>query len=503
MKKIFLPVLILVLFASIVSADVQFQYEFTIDKFNSNDILQKVYLFDYNNDGIDDYAIDYSCYEAYGLFYKYVSGLYNSEGALFDELHPDWYERYYFFQNYNLENRSIFIHSLDDSLFIQLKEYNTGSILDSIKITITEGHFFTYITDVNSKVLNDTTYLFVGAMKKWNYIGDEYFTSYFFILKIVEDEIFHQEGIENSGFNSINANNKNLSIGFFYDNLDNAAYGSETFNYYLKCTSFQDSNSVESLHYAGGLLYYTTPNEWNHCPQNYEILTKNPLGDYPHVLYYQQYDSEDGDSVFFYAYDLDIPEKVWSREDTLLNDSKITASTCVMVNDEVHYVMYFYDNHTLEIRDRLNGNIVHQQDSVFIVSDILRKSNGDLLFFVEKNDETGYDVYSFDGPIFVSNDESPTQNEFVIEQFPNPFRNHITFSFKSKELIQNAEIKIYNIKGQLIQELHPFSSSPLHHFESTWDGNDKHGQKVTPGLYLYQVLINGEQKAERKCLLIE
>ncbi len=99
-------------------------------------------------------------------------------------------------------------------------------------------------------------------------------------------------------------------------------------------------------------------------------------------------------------------------------------------------------------------------------------------------------------------DDEPVQ-EISITNSPNPFRNQIIFSFSSKEPIQNTEIKIYNIKGQLVRELFHFSSSPLHHFETTWDGKDKHGQKVTPGVYLYQLLINGEQKAERKCLLIE
>ncbi len=87
--------------------------------------------------------------------------------------------------------------------------------------------------------------------------------------------------------------------------------------------------------------------------------------------------------------------------------------------------------------------------------------------------------------------------------FPNPFRSSTTFSFSSKEPIQNAEIKIYNVKGQLVRELHPVFTSPSHSIELTWDGKDKYGQEVTPGVYLYQLLINGEQKAERKCLLIE
>lgn len=95
------------------------------------------------------------------------------------------------------------------------------------------------------------------------------------------------------------------------------------------------------------------------------------------------------------------------------------------------------------------------------------------------------------------------QDNVSFGNFPNPFHSSTTFSFASKEPIQNAEIKIYNIRGQLIREFHPISTSLSHSIEIHWNGEDKHGQKVTPGLYLYQLLIDGEQKAERKCLLIE
>jgi len=105
-------------------------------------------------------------------------------------------------------------------------------------------------------------------------------------------------------------------------------------------------------------------------------------------------------------------------------------------------------------------------------------------------------------PPALSVHEDP-ENNILFNNFPNPFHSSTTFSFKSKEPIQNAEIKIYNIKGQLVRELR-FDASLLSRFnELTWDGKNKHGQKVAPGLYLYQLLINGEQKAERKCLLIE
>ncbi len=103
----------------------------------------------------------------------------------------------------------------------------------------------------------------------------------------------------------------------------------------------------------------------------------------------------------------------------------------------------------------------------------------------------------------LSSDNSYIQSGLLFENYPNPFHLSTTFSFSSKEYVQNAEIKIYNIKGQLVREFRPVSSSPTRSIEVIWDGSDKYGQKVASGVYLYQLILDGEQKNERKCLLIE
>lgn len=493
MKTIIIIFVFLVSCVSFLHAQVNFHYEFSFDKLDNDDELVRTYLFDYNNDGIDNYAVEYGYNEPYGLFYTCNLGIYDHEGILIDTLYADWHERYYVFENSYSQNREFFINVCDDSLFINLIDYDTGIILDSIRVINTVGHFFTFITDVNSLVNNDTTYIFIGAMKKWNYLGAEYFRSYLFTFKIIDDEFFYLEDIENCGFKSITTNNKHLSIGLYYQSNDYGVWGSEDFDYYLKTISIEEPIAIYPLHHVEGSEVYSTPHEWIHCPVNYTILTKNPQSEQPHILYYQQYDSDDGDSLLYYAYDLANGQEEWTIKQPLSEYNLIIASTCVSVNEEDHHVMYFYDNNTLEIRNRLNGNIVHQQDSVFVACDILRKSDGELLFFVEKDDETGYDVYALDGPIFVSADDTHTQNEIFIEQYPNPFRSSTTLSFSSKEHIHNAEIKIYNIKGQLVRKLR-FNAFSLSRFlEVNWDGKDKNGKNVAEGIYLYKIKTDNQE----------
>ena len=110
-------------------------------------------------------------------------------------------------------------------------------------------------------------------------------------------------------------------------------------------------------------------------------------------------------------------------------------------------------------------------------------------------------VINIEPPAY-SIDEIPN-DDLVLHNAPNPFRASTMFYFSSNNHIQNAELKIYNIKGQLVREYLIVTPSPDHSLSVIWDGKDKHGQKVAAGVYLYQLLIDGEQKDERKCLLRE
>jgi len=98
--------------------------------------------------------------------------------------------------------------------------------------------------------------------------------------------------------------------------------------------------------------------------------------------------------------------------------------------------------------------------------------------------------------------DEPEDQPQRLSAYPNPFHSSTTLSFSSKESIQNAEIKIYNIKGQLVRELR-FDASPLSRFHQiSWDGTDKNGNMVSSGLYYYQVKIGDDIIGTSKCLLI-
>ena len=86
---------------------------------------------------------------------------------------------------------------------------------------------------------------------------------------------------------------------------------------------------------------------------------------------------------------------------------------------------------------------------------------------------------------------------------PNPFRNLTTISYnKTTSSLELAQIRIYNIKGQLVREF-KIQNSKFKIDEVVWDGTDKYGNKVSSGLYYYQVKVGDEIIGTNKCLLMK
>lgn len=108
-------------------------------------------------------------------------------------------------------------------------------------------------------------------------------------------------------------------------------------------------------------------------------------------------------------------------------------------------------------------------------------------------------AYFFDQGTGMDNDEFPISN-FKIFNYPNPFNPSTKISFSlTTENTNDAEIGIYNIKGQKIKQY-----SILNNQSSvTWNGTDENNKPVSSGIYLYQLKVDGKPVAENKCLLLK
>jgi len=102
----------------------------------------------------------------------------------------------------------------------------------------------------------------------------------------------------------------------------------------------------------------------------------------------------------------------------------------------------------------------------------------------------------FFGPDSVYVGEVANQDEVAVQTapslrriYPNPFRETVSIDFELQKA-NAVELKVYNLKGQLVRTLFRGVKSPGSH-ALAWDGTDLNGNKCSPGLYLIRLQSAG------------
>jgi len=99
-------------------------------------------------------------------------------------------------------------------------------------------------------------------------------------------------------------------------------------------------------------------------------------------------------------------------------------------------------------------------------------------------------------------DENEIQNvEYILSNHPNPFNPTTTVSFSIPDE-NHVELSIYNIKGQIIKSLLNKQITAGEH-SIVWNGEDDSEKKVSSGVYLYKLNVNGKTEAVKKCILLK
>ncbi|HEX37985.1 MAG TPA: T9SS type A sorting domain-containing protein [Candidatus Cloacimonetes bacterium] len=109
-------------------------------------------------------------------------------------------------------------------------------------------------------------------------------------------------------------------------------------------------------------------------------------------------------------------------------------------------------------------------------------------------------VYEFGSPVYSSVEEPPVHQSISSVCYPNPFSTSTILCFYGKFSPWDLpDIKIYNIKGQLIRNL----TASLSDFglQALWDSKNAEGSVVSPGIYLYAI-DDGNEKIVRKVIFM-
>ena len=107
---------------------------------------------------------------------------------------------------------------------------------------------------------------------------------------------------------------------------------------------------------------------------------------------------------------------------------------------------------------------------------------------------------NFDDIAAVDEEQEMPSPKILLYNYPNPFSGSTSISFFTAENTEDTEIRIYNIKGQLVKQF-KIQNSKFKINEIEWDGKDESCNELTNGIYLYKLLIGNETIETKKCLL--
>lgn len=95
---------------------------------------------------------------------------------------------------------------------------------------------------------------------------------------------------------------------------------------------------------------------------------------------------------------------------------------------------------------------------------------------------------------------TPIREVQLQQNYPNPFNPNTTIAFKMPQTCK-VDLKIYNIKGQVVKSLLSGEIKAGAH-SIIWNGTDNNGKKAGSGIYFYRIQTNGQAQT-RKMLLIK
>jgi len=82
-----------------------------------------------------------------------------------------------------------------------------------------------------------------------------------------------------------------------------------------------------------------------------------------------------------------------------------------------------------------------------------------------------------------------------VTNYPNPFSDSTYICYTISGRAERIQLRIFTLSGRLIKDIESGPAQPG--FNSTvWDGKDQEGDQVANGVYIYEILAEGEEKKQ-------
>ena len=141
-----------------------------------------------------------------------------------------------------------------------------------------------------------------------------------------------------------------------------------------------------------------------------------------------------------------------------------------------------------------SGGIVIDDYKVYdpVTNEYLSKNNG----FNQKSD---FYVVSFKNALTSWTGMVLPEKTALNGNFPNPFNPSTTISYSLAKQ-ENVDLKIYNIRGQLVKTL-VNEAQDAGNYSVEWNGSDNNSNRVSSGIYFYKFETSVGTEVKRMVLM--
>ena len=187
------------------------------------------------------------------------------------------------------------------------------------------------------------------------------------------------------------------------------------------------------------------------------------------------------------------------REFSIINFGSVELNGTVQVEDEAVTVSTDGDTYAHSINYTIAGNsnqVIH-----VLVSDVTSRTNAEANIIITGNDTNNpSDTLVVNYTVTGTDDPNDMLKVTRLEaNYPNPFNPETTIKFNLKETMP-VSLVVYNIKGQKVKTLVNGMCEKGTH-QIVWRGNDSHNQKVSSGIYFYQIKAGNYSSIKKMVLM--
>jgi len=160
-------------------------------------------------------------------------------------------------------------------------------------------------------------------------------------------------------------------------------------------------------------------------------------------------------------------------------------------------------------QDLIPGNGTTSEPSYYSYADNANLNTGQTYYYWLESIDFSGEIHHYNSVVSITipAPHEPQQNPqlpivYQLNSSPNPMRNCTKIEFT---LDKNAivSISIYNIKGELVNELPTVIANSDESKSIYWNGEDKNGRKLSSGIYLYQLKSKGKIIDSEKLIIVK